>query len=112
MNHINSDAVMTEIDNFAGPATIDRGNDAVATVICLDRFSDGDYITKAGMSEVFSCSERTIQRMVERFELPPPSTMAGRKVWRAGKVKAWLAQADDRTEAEALKEAKRLRIFD
>ncbi len=81
------------------------------TVIELDRFSDGDYITKAGLTKVFDCSERTIQRMVERFEIPPPSTVAGRKVWRAGKLKAWLAQADDRTEAEAMREAKRLRVL-
>lgn len=81
------------------------------TVIQLDRFSDGDYITKAGMTQVFDCSERTIQRMVERFEIPPPSTVAGRKVWRVGKLKAWLAQADDRTEAEAIREAKRLRVL-
>ena len=81
------------------------------TVISLDRFSDNDYITKAGLTDVFDCSERTIQRMVERFEIPPPSTVAGRKVWRTGKLKAWLAQADDRAENEALKEARRLHIL-
>lgn len=110
---------MTEYHNYADMNETDSliptisKNDAVdsAIVISLDRFSDNDYITKVGMTQIFRCSERTIQRMVERFELPPPSTMAGRKVWRAGKVKAWFAQADDRTEAEALKEAKRLRVF-
>lgn len=101
---------MTEYHNYAPTITNDNATDA-AIVISLDRFSDNDYITKVGMTQIFRCSERTIQRMVERFELPPPTTMAGRKVWRAGKVKAWLAQADDRIEAEALKEAKRLRVF-
>lgn len=108
MNHNNTDT--TNIDNSTDAGNM---NDAVGTptVISLDRFSDGDYITKAGMAEVFECSDRTIQRMVDRFEIPPPSTVAGRKVWRAGKVKAWLAQADDRAEAEALREVRRLKIF-
>lgn len=111
---------MTEYHNYASMNEIDSPTpassnyDAIGTssVISLDRFADNDYITKAGMAQIFKCSERTIQRMVERFELPPPTTMAGRKVWRAGKVKAWFANADDRIEAEALKEAKRLRVFD
>lgn len=102
------------MNNIDSPALAIGNDNAVdsAIVISLDRFSDNDYITKVGMTQIFRCSERTIQRMVERFELPPPSTMAGRKVWRAGKVKAWFAQADDRTEAKALKEAKMLRVFD
>lgn len=110
---------MTKYHNYASMNAIDSSSatisndDAVriASVISLDRFADNDYITKTGMAQIFRCSERTIQHMVERFELPPPTTMAGRKVWRAGKVKAWLVQADDRIEAEALKEAKRLRVF-
>lgn len=111
MNYHNDDnAPMTDIDNFADAGNM-NGAAGTPTVISLDRFSDGDYITKTGMAEVFECSDRTIQRMVERFEIPPPATVAGRKVWRAGKLKAWLAQADDRAEAEALKEVRRLKIF-
>ena len=99
-----------DIDNSATAENMNAGTNQ-QTVISLDRFSDNDYITKAGLTDVFYCSERTIQRMVERFEIPPPSTVAGRKVWRAGKLKAWLAQADERVESEALAEAKRMRIL-
>ena len=69
-------------------------------------------MTKAELCRALNCSERTLQRMIERFELPPPMTLGGRKVWIAGKVRAWLAEAAERKEAEALKEARRLRVFE
>ena len=81
-------------------------------VMSLEKYNDGDYITKIGRSEAFGCTERTLQRMVERLEIPPPMLLAGRKVWIVGKVRAWLAEAAARKEAEALKEARRLRVFD
>ncbi len=79
--------------------------------IGLHGFADGDLITKHELGRCLGCSGRTIQRMVERFELPPPMALAGRKVWLAGKIRAWLAAAAERREAEALKEARRLKIF-
>ena len=82
------------------------------TSISLGRFADGDLITKQELAQCLGCSDRTLQRMVERFEIPPPMTLGGRKVWIMGKVRAWFTDAAERREAEALKEAKRLRVFD
>lgn len=82
------------------------------TAINLGGFADGDLITKRELGKCLACSERTLQRMVERFELPPPMPLAGRKVWVVGKLRAWFADAAERREAEALKEARRLRIFE
>ncbi len=91
----------------------DVNRDAVSpTAISLGRFADGDLITKQELGKCFGCSDRTLQRMVERFELPPAMTLGGRKVWIVGKIRAWLADAAGRREAEALKEARRLRVFD
>ncbi len=82
------------------------------TSISLGRFADGDLITKQELAQCLGCSDRTLQRMVERFEIPPPMTLGGRKVWIIGKVRAWFTDAAERREAEALKEARRLRVFD
>jgi predicted DNA-binding transcriptional regulator AlpA len=49
--------------------------------------------------------------MVDRFELPPPVDLGVRKVWIVGKIRAWFADAAERREAEAVKEARRLRVF-
>jgi len=109
-DQINDDIPMTDVDNSPDAGNM-NGATATPTVISFDRFSDTDYLTKAGMVEIFRCSDRTIQRMVERFEILPPSSLAGWKVWRVDKLRAWLAQADDRAEAEAMKEVRRLKIF-
>lgn len=102
--------IMTELDNSHSPAIIKI--ETPATLIGLGRYQDGDFITKKEMGRALGCSERTLQRMVERFEIPPPMSLAGRKVWLVGKLKAWLSEAAERKEAEALKEARRLRVFE
>jgi predicted DNA-binding transcriptional regulator AlpA len=86
-------------------------NAVASATISLRGFADGDLITKRELGKCLGCSGRTIQRMVERFELPPPMGLAGRKVWLAGKIRAWLTAAAERREAEALQEARRLKIF-
>lgn len=72
-------------------------------VMSLAKYDDGDYITKAGLAEAFGCAERTIQRMVERLELPPSMLLAGRKVWIVGKLRTWIRAVAERKEDEAIK---------
>lgn len=81
-------------------------------IMSLAHYDDGDYITKAGLAAAFGCAGRTIQRMVERLEIPPPMQLAGRKVWIVGKLRAWIADAARRQEEEALKAMGPLRAFD
>ena len=85
--------------------------EASAPMMNLGLYADGDMVTKRELCRPFSRSERTLQRMVERFEIPPPTTLAGRKVWIAGKVRAWIVEAANRKEAEAVREARRLKVF-
>ncbi len=89
-----------------------EGNTPCIASISLGGFADSDMITKPELCKCLDCSERTLQRMVERFEIPPGVTLGGRKVWIVGKIRAWFADAAERREAEALKEARRLRIFE
>ena len=81
-------------------------------VMSLEKYNDGDYITKIGLAEAFGCSERTLQRMVERLELPPPMLLAGKKVWIVGKLRAWIRTAAERQEEEALRGIGLFRAFD
>ncbi len=83
-----------------------------AATISLSGFADGDLITKQELCRCLHCSERTLQRMVERFEIPPPMTLGGRKVWIVGKIRGWFADAAERQATEAVKEARRLRVFE
>lgn len=81
-------------------------------VMSLAQYDDGDYITKLGLAEAFGCTDRTLQRMVERLEIPPPMLLAGRKVWIVGKLRAWILAAAVRREEEALREWGNFRAFD
>ena len=105
------DATMTGLDISPIQEIIMTEQDDKPTTINLGKYADSDFVTKSELCRAFKCSARTIQRMVERFEVPPPMTLAGRKVWIVGKVRAWLTETADRKEAEALKEAKRLGAF-
>ncbi len=107
-----------EIDDPQPPVNVRAHDDDMAgdisphIVMSLAKYDDGDYVTKAGLSKSFGCSERTLLRMVERFDLPPPIMLAGKKVWIVGKIRAWIATAVERREKEALKAAARLRVFE
>lgn len=92
--------------NLAGTAA-----DGAVAVISLSGYSDTDFITKAELCRALQCSERTIQRMIGRFEIPPPTTLAGRKIWLVGKLRRWIIDAVIRKGTDALNEAKRLRAF-
>lgn len=82
--------------------------DENAACFRLGEYRDDDLLTKVGMGQVFKCSFRTLQRMVERFEIPPATPFAGRSVWIVGRLKAWVANVAEAREAEALKQAKKM----
>ena len=52
-----------------------------------------------------------MQRMVERFEIPPPIWLAGRRVWIVGNLREWIAKNVERSEAEAKEFARKMRVF-
>ena len=90
----------------------EKGNATVnAALITLDRFPDDRILTKTELAEALCCSPRTLNRMVEKFEIPPGIILGGRCVWIVGKVKLWIASSASRREAEAEKEAMRRRLF-
>lgn len=80
-------------------------------VILLGEYHEDDMLTKLGMAVTFKCTLRTVQRMVDRYEIPPGIQFAGRCLWRVGRLKTWIANIADAKEAEAVKQAKRLNAF-
>lgn len=82
-----------------------------APVFWLAQYADNDILTREGMCQVFKCAPRTVFRMAERFEIPPPTPLAGRSVWVVGRLKAWIIGIAQSKEEEALREAKRLKIL-
>ena len=55
-------------------------------------------ITKDGLARLFNCCNRSIERAIERGELPPPIRLFGKKTWTAGVIVQYF---EDRLQAEA-----------
>lgn len=108
---LNTNSTVTANHEQAAEGTGRSDPAASPAAISLGKYTADDFITKRELCGCFGCSERTLQRMVERFEIPPPTTLAGRKVWIVGRVREWITDAANRKEAEALKDAKRFRVF-
>ncbi len=89
----------------------ETGEGEAPFVVRLGEYHADDLLTKHGMTRLFQCNLRTVQRMVDRYELPPSVQMAGHSFWIAGRLKSWIAGVAEMREAEALKQAKRLNVF-
>jgi predicted DNA-binding transcriptional regulator AlpA len=72
-------------------------------------YPDDAMLRRSELARTFSCGERTVQRMVQRHELPPPVRIASKSVWVVGALKAWFREDADRRAREAAEEANRLR---
>jgi predicted DNA-binding transcriptional regulator AlpA len=57
-------------------------------------------LTKADVCRLFGIVERTVQRRVNRGELPPPVPVGVERVWLAGKIIAHIAARAERLAAE------------
>ncbi len=65
-------------------------------------------LDEGALAEIFVVSKRTVRRMVERFELPPPVSLAGRSVWIADRVIAHLEHRAEREARKAEQESRRI----
>lgn len=96
----------------AAPRLDDRaagGSGAIAGIVtALAVLPEKVFLDESAMACVFGVTQRTIRRMVQRFELPPPIPFAGRSICIAGRVLAYLNAAAERVEQEAERTAARL----
>lgn len=68
---------------------------------------DDQWIDQATMAEAFGVVDRTLRRMVERGEVPPPIPLAGGSRWKVGRVREWLDNRARQAEADANEARKR-----
>lgn len=77
-------------------------------ILGLAGLPDRALLDETALAGVLRCTKRTIQNLVQRFELPPPLPLAGRKVWVVKSLMGWLEERSERLGAKAIKEAERL----
>jgi len=74
----------------------------------LARLPERTLLDEKRLAAALGVVPRTLRRMVGRFELPPPVPLAGRSVWFAGRVLAYIEATADRVEREAERRARKI----
>ena len=89
----------------------DAGADGRAGLVldALARLPDKAILDEAALAKALHVAPRTLRRMVNRWQLPPPVPLGGRSVWYAGRVLAFIEAAMIRAEKDAEKNARRFR---
>lgn len=81
------------------------------TVTVLAELADDVLLDEDGMANAFHVVTRTIRRMVERYELPPPMRLASKNWWRVGNVRGWLNTRAEKGEKAARSYAEKVDAF-
>lgn len=88
------------------PADFENGLDGVYPH--LGKLPENTIITEDALARMLGVCARTIRRMVERCELPPPFRNGGRSCWLAGMVVEWLAETAKKEIEKSRQTAKRM----
>ena len=75
----------------------------------LARLPERGLLTEAALAKALHVAPRTVRRMVNRWQLPPPTRLGGRNVWFAGRVLAHIEAAAERAERGAERVARKYR---
>ena len=62
------------------------GNNLPGVISELGELGPGAVITEEGIASLFGRCERSVQRAIERGELPPPTRLFGKKTWTVGTI--------------------------
>lgn len=87
------------MDETSASAVFDIERDPPGIVSALGELNPCALISEKGIASLFGRCPRSIQRAVERGELPPPIRMLGQKTWTARSI---LDHITGRLEKEAL----------
>ncbi|MDP6355696.1 MAG: helix-turn-helix domain-containing protein [Planctomycetota bacterium] len=77
----------------------------------LAQLPDKAILDEKHLAGLLKKHPRTIQRMVERGELPPPAGFANHKVWLVSHILSYLENALAKAAQEAEREAARISKF-
>ena len=100
------DVVATEVAEKVEQVDEDRPGVLIDGLAVLPERTILDEARLAGLLAV---TRRTVRRMVNRFELPPPTRLAGRSMWLAGRVLSHIEAAAERAERKAERVARKIR---
>lgn len=74
----------------------------------LSRLPDKTIMDESKLASMLKITPRTLRRMVQRAELPPPISLGGRSIWLSDRVLSYLNTAAELAEKEALNQIKRI----
>ena len=93
------DVEVSDAGNFVALVEIQRGpnNFFDQDLICnladaFNELDDDDILSLCDIAEVFACSKRTIERAVEKGDIPPSVRTFGKQVWSVGAIRSHLKQ--------------------
>jgi len=98
-----------ETGKFKENDELSKGGIGTGVITSLAELHPEALVDEGVLAEAFGVSGRTIRRMVNRYELPPPIRVAGRPMWLAGNVTAWLKDKAEQAEKYARAEAERIK---
>jgi len=100
------------LDNEEVPTeeTLDTNGPGVL-IDSLARLPEKTILDEHRLASLLGVTGRTVRRMVQRHELPPPISFGGRSCWFAGRVLAHLDAQFERAEREAERHAAKLRTL-
>lgn len=97
-----------ELEGKTGSESESRGALSGLVLDRLAQLDDRAMLNEVALASGLGCADRTLRRMVERGEVPPPISLAGRSVWILGRVFDWLQNRAEREEKEQLTQLARI----
>ena len=78
------------------------------TITALAKMDDKTMVDESALAAALKLSKRSVRRMVQRNELPPPFRFAGKSTWFTGKVLAHIEARAEREARDAERAARKL----
>lgn len=74
----------------------------------LAKLPDRTILDEGRLASMLKITPRTLRRMVQRAELPPPISLGGRSVWLSDRILLYLNTAAEQAEKDAIDQIKRI----
>lgn len=78
------DRTIQNLEDMESDGVRELGN---LSLVSLSDYPDSTMFSNIELGEIIGRSTRSIQRAVERGELPPPTRLFGKAVWMAGQIR-------------------------
>jgi predicted DNA-binding transcriptional regulator AlpA len=88
------------------PVEQEKSNTAETTgiILGLAALPEKAILTEAALAAAIGVTQRTIRRMVQRNEIPPPVPLAGQAVWFSGNVLSHIQSRMERRSRDVIRQ--------